>query len=71
MKHIKLVSTLLALAAFALGRKPSEEKSAAENREATAAQFDKVKKETNEAAQDTNDYAYRKRLNLSKKCRTS
>jgi cytochrome c556 len=58
MKHLKLASTLLTFAALAVGCKPSAEKSAAENREATAQQFDQVKKEVKEAAQEMKDYSY-------------
>jgi chromosome segregation ATPase len=48
----------LSVTAFTVGCKPSAEKSAAENREATAQQFDKLKTETKEAAQAMKDYAY-------------
>jgi hypothetical protein len=58
MNHKRLLITLLSVAAFAMGCKPSAEKSATENREATAQQFDKVKSETKEAAQAMKDYAY-------------
>jgi len=58
MKHKQLAITFLAITAFAVGCKPSAEQSATETREATAQQFDKVKKETKEAAQDMKDYAY-------------
>jgi len=58
MKHKQLAITFFAITAFAVGCKPSAEQSATESREATAQQFDKVKKETKEAAQDMKDYAY-------------
>lgn len=58
MKQPPLALTFLAVAAFALGCKPSEEKAAAENRAATAKQFEKVKAETREAAQEMKDYTY-------------
>jgi len=48
----------LSVTAFTVGCKPSAERSAAENREATEPQFDKVKKETKEAAQAVKDYAF-------------
>lgn len=51
MKTDKLVITLLAAVALLVGCKPADEKS-------TAEQFDKVKKETKEAAEDMKDYAY-------------
>jgi cytochrome c556 len=58
MKHNKLVITFLLVAAFGVGCKPAEEKSAAEKSDAMAAQYDKAKKETKEATQDMKDYAY-------------
>jgi cytochrome c556 len=58
MKHKQLLMTLLSVAVVAVGCKPSAEKSAAENRDATAQQFDKLKTETKEAAQAIKDYAY-------------
>ena len=54
----KELITFLSVATVAVGCKPSAEKSAAENREATAQQFDKVKTETKEAAQAMKDYAF-------------
>jgi cytochrome c556 len=60
MKHRNIIeNTLLAvscfaIAAFAVGCKPSAE----QDRKTTAEQFDKVKKETKEAAQDMKDYAF-------------
>jgi len=57
MKHKNLLLTLFAVSAFAVGCEQSE-KSTTENREATAKQFDKVKTETKEAAQDMKDYTY-------------
>jgi Skp family chaperone for outer membrane proteins len=58
MKHKKLLITFLSVAVVAVGCKPSVEKTAAENREAAAQQFDKVKTETKEAAQAMKDYAF-------------
>jgi hypothetical protein len=52
MKHLAI--TVLAITAFAVGCKPSAEQT-------TAEQFDKVKKETKEAAQDMKDYTYAQR----------
>ncbi|MGA2866777.1 MAG: hypothetical protein ABSF95_20070 [Verrucomicrobiota bacterium] len=57
MKHKYLLITLLGAAALAAGCARSE-KSTTESREATAKQFDKVKTETKEAAQDMKDYTY-------------
>ncbi len=57
MKHKNLLLALLAISALAVGCGQSE-KSETENREATAKQFDKVKTEAKEAAQDMKDYAY-------------
>jgi chromosome segregation ATPase len=58
MKNTLLAITFFATAAFAVGCKPTAEKSADQNRKATAEQFDKVKKETKEAAQEMKDYAF-------------
>ena len=58
MKFYPLLLTLLSVTILALGCKPAAETSTAENRDATSAQFAKVKKETQEAAQDMKDYAY-------------
>ena len=52
-----LLITLLAVSAFALGCKPSEQ-SATDTREATAKQLDKVQTETKAASQDMKDYTY-------------
>ena len=52
MKHLAI--TFFAIAAFAVGCKPSAE----QDRQNTAEQFDKVKKETKEAAQDMKDYTF-------------
>jgi len=57
MKHKYLLFTLLGAVALAVGCDRSE-KSTTETREATAQQFDKVKADTKEAAQDMKDYAY-------------
>jgi cytochrome c556 len=67
MKHYPLAITFLAVAAFSIGCKPSEEKAATQNREATAEQFDKVKKETKEAAQEMKDYAYAQKAEFVEK----
>jgi cytochrome c556 len=58
MKSNALLLALLSAATLAVGCKPAAETSTIENRDATAAQLDKVKKETKEAAQDMKDYAY-------------
>jgi len=58
MKLKQLAIAFLAISAFAVGCKPAAEQSATETRETTAQQFDKAKKETQEAAQETKDYAY-------------
>ena len=52
MKYLAL--TFFAITAFAVGCKPSAE----QDRKATAEQFDKVKQETKEAAQDMKDYTF-------------
>ena len=52
-----LLITLLAVSAFAVGCKPSDQ-SATDNRETTAKQLDKVQTETKAAAQDMKDYTY-------------
>jgi len=51
MKHKHLVITFLSVAAFAVGCKPSDEKS-------TSQQLDKVKTEAQAAAQDMKDYTF-------------
>ena len=58
MTHTPLAIAILAITAFAVGCKPSGEQSAADTREATAQQFDRVNQETKEAAQEMKDYAY-------------
>jgi len=67
MKHQRLIITFLSVAAFAVGCKPSAERSAADNREATAQQMDKVKTETKEAAQDMNDYSFAQKAEYTEK----
>jgi len=52
MKNTLLVITFLAITAFGVGCKPSAEESA----KTASEQFDKVQKETKEAAQDMKDY---------------
>jgi chromosome segregation ATPase len=54
IKHRQLAITCLAVTAFVMGCKPSAE----QDRKATAEQFDKVKKEAKEAAQDMKDYTF-------------
>jgi hypothetical protein len=67
MKHTKITQfqqlglALVVVAAVAVGCKPSEEPAASATRGPTAQQFDKVKKETQEATQDMQDYAYAQR----------
>ena len=50
----QLAISFLAITAFAVGCKPSAE----QDRKTTAEQFDKVKQETKEAAQDMKDYTF-------------
>lgn len=64
-----LALTFLAVA-FVAGCKPSAETSAADNREATANQFDKVTTETKEAAQEMKDYAYAQKAEFVEKMRS-
>jgi len=66
IQHKQLAIAFLAIAAFAVGCKPSET-SVTETRETTSAQFDKVKKETKEAAQDMQDYAYAQKTEFVEK----
>ena len=58
MKSNPVLLLLLSLATLAVGCKPTAETSTVESRDATTAQIDKLKKETKEAVQDINDYAY-------------
>ena len=51
MKHTRLTITFLAVTAFAVGCKPSEEKS-------TSQEIEKVKSETKAAAHEMKDYTY-------------
>jgi cytochrome c556 len=67
MKLHPLTITFLGIAAFSVGCKPSEEKAAANSQEATAQQFDKVKKETKEAAQQMKDYTYAQKAEFVEK----
>lgn len=53
-----LTIAFLALTVFAVGCKPSAETTPTATRETAAAQLDKVKQETKEAAQTTKDFAY-------------
>jgi len=66
MKHNYLLITLLGAAALAVGCDRSE-KSTTDTPEATTQQFDKVKKETKEAAQDMKDYAYAQKAEFVEK----
>jgi predicted nucleic acid-binding Zn-ribbon protein len=59
MKNKILVVTVLSVAAFALGCKPSDEKS-------TAQQLDKVQTETKQAAQDMKDYTFAEKAEFVK-----
>jgi cytochrome c556 len=63
MKHKQIALTFLAATVFVVGCKPSAE----ENRQATSDQFDKVKKETKEAAQDMKDYAFAEKAQFVEK----
>jgi hypothetical protein len=67
MKHLPLTITFLAAAAFSIGCKPSEEKAAADSREATAQQFDKVKTETKAAAQEMKDYTFAQKAEFTER----
>jgi DNA anti-recombination protein RmuC len=58
MKHKHIGIVFFALTAFTVGCKPSAEKSADDSRRTTAEQFDRVKKESKDAAKDIKDYAY-------------
>jgi hypothetical protein len=63
MRHRQLAVTCLAITGFAMGCKPSAE----QDRKATAEQFDKVKQETKEAAQEMKDYAYAQKAEFVEK----
>ncbi|MHB8520985.1 MAG: sll1863 family stress response protein [Limisphaerales bacterium] len=67
IKPTKLAITFLSIAAFAVGCKPTAEQSTAQDQDATTAQFDKVKKETKEAAQGIKDYAYAQKAEFVEK----
>ncbi len=67
MKRHTHILTVVAVVAFAVGCKPTAEQTAADNREATAKQIDKVTKETKEAAQDMKDYAYAQKAEFVEK----
>ena len=67
MKHQPLAITFLAAAAFSVGCKPAEDKAVTVNREATARDFDKLKKETKEAAQEIMDYTYAQKAEFTEK----
>ena len=58
MKSTQLAIACLALIALAVGCKPSSEPSATDTRPTAARQFEEVKQETKEAAQEIKDYAY-------------
>lgn len=70
MKYYPLAITFLAVATFSVGCKPSEEKAATENRNATAKQFDKVKEATKEAAQGMKDYTFAQKAEFTEKMQT-
>jgi hypothetical protein len=59
MKNKTLLITFLSVAAFAVGCKPSDEKS-------TAQQIDKVQTETKQAAQDMKDYTFAEKAEFVK-----
>ena len=59
MKNKTLLITFLSVAAFAVGCKPSDEKS-------TAQQIDKVQTETKQAAQDMKDYTFAQKAEFVK-----
>ena len=65
-----LAVTFLAVAAFSAGCNPSPERAAADNREATAQRFDKVQRETPEAAQEMTDYTYAQKAEFVEKLQT-
>jgi chromosome segregation ATPase len=69
MRHTILVIAFLLVAAFAVGCKSTDGKSAAETkqRENAAAQLDKAKTETKEAAQAVQDYAYAQKTEFVEK----
>ncbi|HZL79177.1 MAG TPA: hypothetical protein VFC17_10000 [Candidatus Limnocylindrales bacterium] len=59
MKNKTLLITFLSVAAFAVGCKPSDDKSAAQ-------QIDKVQTETKQAAQDMKDYTFAEKAEFVK-----
>ena len=67
MKHYPLAITFLAAVTFTVGCKPSEEKSVTENREATAQDFEKLKKESKAATQDMKDYTFAQKEEFTEK----
>ena len=69
MRHTILVIGFLLVAAFAVGCKSTDGKSAAEtkHREDAAAQLDKAKTETKEAAQAVQDYTYAQKAEFVEK----
>jgi len=67
MKHHPLAITFLAVAAFIVGCKPSGDKAATENREATARQFGTVKEATKETAQEMKDYTFAQKAEFTEK----
>ena len=67
MKTQILLITFLSVAAFSVGCKPPDEKTAASSSESTAQQIDRVKTETKEAAQDMKDYAYAQKAEFVEK----
>ena len=63
MKNTLLAIGFLAITAFAVGCKPAAE----EPKTTASEQFDKVKKETKEAAQDMKDYAFAQKAEFAEK----
>src|ERR1700674_595466 len=70
MKYNELLLTVLSVAALAVGCKPAGPAPQVENREATAAQFEKIKKDTKETANDIQDYAYTQKSEFVEKMQT-
>ncbi len=60
MKHMKQILLTLAVAAFAVGCRPSEEKS-------TAEQLNAIKTEAKEVAQDVKDYSFAQKAEFTEK----
>ena len=58
MKYHQLLLTILSVAALGVGCKPAASTSDLENRDAAAAQLEKLKKDARATAQDIQDYSY-------------